>query len=38
MKEVNKLGRVTKGVIFVKLLEGDKVIGVTKNLEPESVE
>ncbi len=33
VSEVNRTGRVTKGVIFVKLFEGDRVIGVTKYLE-----
>ena len=33
VSEVNRTGRVTKGVIFVKVLEGDSVIGVTKYLE-----
>lgn len=33
VNEVNRTGRVTKGVIFVKLGEDDRVIGVTKYLE-----
>lgn len=35
VNEVNRTGRVTRGVIFVRLLEGDRVIGVAKNMEPD---